>query len=49
MGNTTKQMQALHVTSIRELVSEANLLGLQREDIVGTHQVEDGYFLIYYK
>ena len=41
-------MTATDAPTIRQLVTIANELGVQREDIVGIFQLREGYIMVYY-
>lgn len=45
----TKVLDALQVSSVRELTNRVNELGIQKEDIVQILSDENGFFLLYYK
>ena len=44
-----KVMDAIQAMSLRNLVSQINALGLQKEDILQVLSNEEGFFLLYYK
>jgi len=44
-----KVMDAIQAMSLRNLVSQINALGLQKEDVLQVLSNEEGFFLLYYK
>lgn len=47
--NDKKQLDTIHTGSLRELVSQVNSLGIQKDDIAQVISNDDGFFLLYYK
>lgn len=47
--DNTKQWNALQSGSLRELVDQANSIGIQKEDFIQVLADDNGYFLLYYK
>lgn len=41
-------MQVLNAPNLRQLVKQANELGLTKEDIVTIQQVQGQFYLVYY-
>ena len=48
MCKSGKIMHYMNGKNVRELVEKANVLGIQREDIVSILSGKDYYYMIYY-
>ena len=48
MCKNTKIMHYMNGKNVRELVEKANVLGVQRDDIVSILSGKDYYYMIYY-